>query len=544
MDAPAAGAYVEICGIVKNVIGLADGYPDYQGYTVTCQVYMPSQEALEELDLTVGKRYLIYCTNLHDSDRDMRRGLLDDHPELREELERPLDPDKLSIFEEALNKKDQKSWDVVASYQFDGYLYSMTRAEFDKFQKLTCTIIDQSAMPVFDWELDDDGNPVVSVREYRNYIAETGEIITLTQEEYHKRYETPTIVYLDDTAEEFMASEEGSIWREALYNIEINSRSFPVIGTDDLSLTADFIQSKASITTGRDFTEKELNDGAKVCIISQSLAEENGLSVGDTLSFQHFENDPGVPYQVNISEGPGSAKPVSYFFFDRTMTLQEPVEYTIIGLYSREIEWESVEENLYAFSPNTIFVPKSAVSARMDVSHMAFFRTFRLHNGAMSEFQQAAAQEGYVSMFYINDNGYSAVGEGLSSFQKAIKRALIVGTCIYAVIMILFFLFFPTQEKKTLRVMKALGGKRSVQLRHMMCYCTTILVPGSAVGLFIGLLSWKLVVNSLIENPHPVMEVTVRTATMIEVAGTQLILMLLLSLVTALFMTGRKNLMK
>jgi len=544
VDVPSAGAYVNICGVVENVLGLANGYPDYKGYTVSSYVYMPSMEELENLGLAVGERYLIYSTDLRDNDRAMRSAMMILYPELREEMQQPLDPEKLTVSQAELNRNGVNDQDYVATYEYDGHHYAISRRMFEQFRQLIMDINDESAMPDFTWELDSAGKPVAVLLDSRTYPGNNGESITVTPEAYHERYAEPMIVHLEGTAEEFLASEEGTLWQEALYNIEINSHAFPVIGVEDMNQIADFAESKAAIVAGRDFTEQEQNDGAKVCIMSRSLAEQNGLSVGDSLSVQHFENDPGVPYQINISEGNGSAKPVAYFFFDRTMDLKEAEEYTIVGLYDQEIEWEYVGDNLYCFSPNTIFVPKSAVSARMDYGYGAFFRSFILHNGTIDEFRLAAAEAGYAGLFYFNDNGYSAVGENLDFYKDSVGRALIVGICVYAVVVLLFFLFFPMQQKPVLRIMETLGGKRSTQLKHMMCYCGAILIPGTMIGILAGVLSWKYVVNSLLQNSDTVIEVTVRSSTMLAVGVIQLILTLFLLLLASLLITNGKNIMK
>lgn len=534
---------VSFTGTVENVIGLAEGYPDYTGFKVSGTLFMPSLEKLEKLELTVGGRYLVYSTALRDLDWSLRCEITSSLPQLGGVLIAPFDLDNLTVSETVSDPSVFGAY-VIGYYQIGDFRYELTNVSVDYIRHISVYMENQSAMPNLTWEMDSDRNPVAVIQDYRSYPGENGETVTVTPEEYHERYAEPTIVRLDTTAEEFLAGEEGALWREALYNIEINSHSFPMIGVDDLSLIADFAQSKAAIVEGRDFTAGELSGGEKVCILSRALAELNGLSVGDTLSVQPFENDPGVPYQINISEGNGSARPVAYFFFDRTMDLEAVEEYTIIGLYDQEIRWENIEDNLYAFSPNTIFVPKASVSARMDYGYGAFFRTFRLQNGAIGEFRQAAAAAGYAGMFYFNDNGYSAVEGSMDTYREAAGRALIVGVCVYAVVMLLFFLFFPARERAALRVMETLGSKRSVQLNHMMCHCGAILVPGTVIGTAAGILLWETVVDSLLPGSHAALEINVSTSAMAAVAGIQLIMAMFLSLLAALVMTNGKNLMK
>src|SRR5699024_7722491 len=99
------------------------------------------------------------------------------------------------------------------------------------------------------------------------------------------------------TAEEFLTREAGELWKSALEDIQIQNHSFPMIGVEKLEYIPDFLRGTADIVQGRNFTQEELETGAKVCILSESLAQANGLEVGDTLSVQLFPEDVSLPGQ-------------------------------------------------------------------------------------------------------------------------------------------------------------------------------------------------------------------------------------------------------
>lgn len=538
VEAPQAGAYVQITGVIENVIGLADGYPDYMGFTLSGTVYMPSQKALDSLDLTVGERYLIYTTDLYDNDWFIRCSITMESPELGGKLFDAFDPDRLTVFESEANT------DFAGQYQFDGFAYNLRPAELKNLWKITCQIEDQSAMPNWTWRLDFAGNPTAVVLDYQTYFGKDGELITVTPEAYHERYAGPTIVHLEGTAKEYLESANGALWADALYNIEINSHAFPLIGVDSLSDIADFARNKADIVDGRDFTQQELADGTKVCIISQSLAERNGLRVGDTLTVQVYENDPGIPYQINISQGDGSVNPVACYYFDNTMELYEAESYTIIGLYRQDVEWGNVDDNLYAFTPNTIFVPKTSVQAEVEYGYAGFFRSLILHSGSIEQFQQAAAQAGFSGVFYYHDSGYSAVADSLETYREGAGRALIVGICVYLIVMLLFFLLFPFRQRRVLATMESLGAQRVTQIIHILLHCGGILLPGSILGTAAGVLLWKNVVNALTQGTSGILEIEQDISAMAAISVVQLLAALTMSVLAGLIMTSGKNRMK
>ena len=53
--------------------------------------------------------------------------------------------------------------------------------------------------------------------------------------------------------------------------------SAPVLTVEKLEGLAEFANGNAMVTQGRSFFQQEYDSGAAVCLISESLARENGL---------------------------------------------------------------------------------------------------------------------------------------------------------------------------------------------------------------------------------------------------------------------------
>ena len=88
-----------------------------------------------------------------------------------------------------------------------------------------------------------------------------------------------------------------------------------------------------------------------MCLISESLARENGLNVGDVLPLSLYEDDPGLPpIYARVQE---SCNPRATVFVTQEGFRQE-TEYTIIGLYRQSSEWVTTP---------TSFTPQQCVCA-------------------------------------------------------------------------------------------------------------------------------------------------------------------------------------
>ena len=538
VDAPHVGVSASFTGRVENIIGLAEGYPNYQGFTVSGMLKFPSAEEFESLELTTGSRCLIYGTFLHDNDWALRCMLTDKLPQLNGNLFDAFDPEKLYVWE------TDETVQTVGTYQFDGFVYDIAAWELALMRTIYVKVEDESRMPNYVWDLDSGGNPVAKILDYREYPDNNGRLISVTPAEYNDRYAAPTIVRLEGTAEDFIASEENTIWKNALHNIEINSHAFPMIGVENITDIADFILGKADIVQGRSFTEEELARGARVCVISHSLAQLNGLNVGDTLTAQLYENDPGVPYQINIAEGNGCVNPVACFFYENTMDLHQKEEYTIIGLYEQDVEWDNIDNNLYSFTPNTIFVPQTAISVKMDYGYGGFFRTFVLHNGTINKFQQAASAAGFSNMFYFNDNNYSAVEESLQFYNKSVGSIYWVSAGTYVIMMLLFFLLFPIQQRRVVLMMDTIGASRIRQIIHVMMNSIGIIGPGVLLGTAAGTVLLQKVQSLLAQETYLLPMAEMNVGVILVISGVQFIFVALVTLLIAIVMTRRKNLMR
>lgn len=177
---------------------------------------------------------------------------------------------------------------------------------------------------------------------------------SISAEEYVPNYCVPTIVKLDSTAEDYLRSEEGVLWRTTLAEMEISHHGFPVLAVDKLGYQVTFAREQARIIEGRDFAESERINGSKVCIISETVATANGLKVGDTIDLQTYGYDLNI--NVQQKELRQSTSFPSAAVYSRAMGFTSNMEsYTIVGLYRQTNAWQN-QADPYGMTPNTIFV--------------------------------------------------------------------------------------------------------------------------------------------------------------------------------------------
>lgn len=487
---------VSLVGTVTAVVGLEEGYQDPTGFTAFITLKLPSVESLEEYGLVIGERYLIYGMDYYD--RDWQR---------REWIEE------------------------------DSRIESVTSL---KPRSLTITVENKGIMPQVNYLTAEDGTQYPELITERSYVDENGETVECTMEEYAQRYTVPTMAHLTGTVEEFLTSEDGALWREALEQIEINCHGFPVIGVEKLSYIAGCVQEKLRIVEGRDFTQEELDSGAKVCIISQSLAEKNGISLGDTISLQYYLYDWSSPYQKYIHDGYGVNDPSAYFYtFTTDMTEEET--YTVVGLYRYAEEWGYDGDNIYSITPNTIFAPKTSVTGSMDYAGETSFRTLVLKNGEILNFQQMVADAGYDGLFIYYDQGYSDIADSVTEYMATVGKAAKIGLAAFGVLMGLYLLLFPGQQRKEITIMRSLGAPRRTRGWRIFASSLCILIPGSVLGVAVSIGCWGQI-EKMLQVSERIVPVEIDAVQLLLAAAAQLAAACAAVLVIALWMTRERKL--
>ena len=571
---PGDNIFVQLTGIVERIVALEEGYPDPTGFTIIINATLDNLEAMDALQLEVGERYLIYGTNYVDQDWQLRHDV-SKAMTWNKDTELPeWDLDTL----EGIYDYDSYEQDGITYYTYwtrDEYgalgevittdnladvpsigfkckigdlYHGMDLYCLRQFRSVTITCSNDAILPKTSTYQTEDGEWVCEVTEEISYVDRFGNTIVISGEEKARLYREPTIVHLTGTAEEFLASEEATLWQEALHNVEVNSHAFAIMGVDNLQYIENFDRGEARIVQGRDFIKEELETGAKVCVISKQLAEANGLTVGDTIEPQFYDPDMGLKYQISMSDNGFLPKPL--YYFANTTELQEAQSYTIVGIYEQNnptpalFDQYGEQVNPYGFTSNTIFVPKESIDVTMQYGKSRLFKTVVLQNGTLEDFQLAAIEAGLGEEFQYTDNGYSTVEGSLVTYQENAARAFVVGMTVYGILLLLFLTLFPAREGTVLLTMEALGTERSRRIGYLLSSSLGLLIPGTVLGTGCGILLWDQVVAALTENAAAMLGIQMNAGSITAVAAVQLVAALVLVLLLAVHATKHKSLSK
>lgn len=499
-------------GTIDRVLALQAGYPDCLGYTVTLYLNLPDLETAQALELELGQRYLVSGTHYYDLDWVLRNQIMADYEdrEDRQVVVEAFLTENLRLYDQSILDKYESYGQTVYSvgyYVHDNEIISLDNKEYAMFRKVYLEL---------DWADNYDVDPEL--------------------------YEIPNIVRLEGTAEDFLNSVEGQLWQETLEYLNITSNCFPVLAVEDVANVGDFIRGSARIVQGRAFTAGEAARGERLCVISEQVASASGLSVGDSISLRYYSVDRESPYQEFVEDGSGITNPAAYRFGRTTPFTGEAESYTIVGIYRCGGAWESVEDNLYAISPNTVFVPVNAVTCELSWADQGVFRTVVLHNDALRAFMIMADEAGYEDLFVYYDQGYNDVALSISEYRTMANRAMLVGGIIYGIILLVYLILFPAGLERDLILMDSVGAKRWERMGHVVLSSFGIVFAGTLLGCAGGALLWNRVVEELTKSAEVNLELSLDPLGFLQISVGQLLLVMVLVFLLSIWMTRPRTL--
>lgn len=502
-------------GTVDKVIGMEQGFASPVGNSIALMITAYSKNDLKNLNLLVGGKYLVYGMDYSDLQGTQLNNIIYSNRSIFEELYGNVGADKYGTLDTTPIAK-----------QIDCYM----------------TVCDYSALP---WNYVSGGEFVTLVDERKYYTRdiEGVHMTSISAQEFIPNYCVPTIVKLEGSAEDYLKSEEGILWRTTLDEMEISHHGFPVLAVDKLNYQIAFAREQARIVEGRDFTENERISDSKVCILSETVATANNLKVGDTIEMQTYGYDLNINVQqMELRLSTSFPKAAVY---SRAMGFTSDMErYTIVGLYRQNNAWQN-QGDPYGITPNTIFVPKSSISEEMLVGKSGIFYTMVLQNGKMDEFKQYQENAGYPDLFICMDQGYGEIVVGLNAYEVISANALKAGMIGCNVIMILFFALFPCLQNKTLATMGSLGTSRGKRIEYIVVSTVCLLIPGIVIGGFAGVLLWERVAVTLMETIHVQVPLEANMTVLVPglMAG-MFVILVVITLIVACFESSSKGFMR
>ncbi len=273
----------------------------------------------------------------------------------------------------------------------------------------------------------------------------------------------------------------------------INSRSFGVMTTNDLTGIPAFHLGNMFIPEGRMITEEEYASGAKVCMISTDLAKLQGWNVGDKIDFSFYEYNNFVNATIW-----GSRLSPRYTYTDPDHFFDNG-EYEIVGTYNvRPLTGTSaVSASAVSVPWNTIYIPERSLEnapAEEDRPVTGALLTIWLENGKIEPFIErmnelgitGAKQGDYEARFTFYDQGYSRIQPSLEALSGTAELLLILSSSLLVIAALLLAFFYAQSQKQSIGTMRLLGCSKARAFAAVMLSALIIAVTGALIGAAIG----------------------------------------------------------
>ena len=481
-------------GQVLGIYGLNDAFRDPSGQRASVSLHQEYDDPAELLHPEAGKRYLLLSRSYTDDEWYLRQHVADF---IFMDTNVQSDPWSLDILGNLIR------YDQRANPDGTKYCRPAHDGEFtDDAEGLVELAPDEliysdptTGVEVMNVDLDSFGLFSFAV----DMFKDTGEIMVEDPQQPgnwrpetvdYTQYNLPSIQELPDgvTAQEVIDST--SSWRMAMESIQTNNHSVPVLAVDSVEGMLEFASGRTQITQGRSISQEEYRDGAAVCLISETLARESGLDVGDTLPLSLYEKEKNLmPTTV------GNSDPTASYYLPQR-GFQQETEYTVIGLYRQSNEWS---QGVASFTPNTVLVPRKSVICAVEtgetglgVSSGCLWETMVLQNGTIDQMEARLEENDLGGTVTYYDQGYSDIVESLDGYTRVSRTVLLVGLALWAVVLAAYCVLLPTQEGKTALRMWTLGAKQRDITGQIWTPSALMALAGTIIALAVSIpgMSW------------------------------------------------------
>ena len=287
--------------------------------------------------------------------------------------------------------------------------------------------------------------------------------------------------------EGFFETERGAFFQEIIDAYEITANSLNAVATSDMAAMRPFHSSGVRIAQGRPFSEEDYVVGAKVCLVSEYVAELNGWQVGDTLSLSFYE----TKYLFGeIYRTPSFRMPAEGFF--------DEGEFTIVGLYAGNVIRDFTGARAYSkgdtLDAKDVLIPASAVSNAPAPELSQHTTTIRLDKDETQAFLAEMAASGlmeeqpggYELGLTVYDQGYSHVAPGLEQLSRVSRLMLLLSLATAGAAALALALIHVLRMRRELAAMRSLGTKKGQIAGVALLGVLLVCLLGAAAGAYAG----------------------------------------------------------
>jgi hypothetical protein len=315
-----------------------------------------------------------------------------------------------------------------------------------------------------------------------------------------------SVIELEGGLEEALASDAWQTIEEMLGNTGISANSFQILTTNDPVSLFRLNQRRNLFWEGRKFSAREIEDGARVCLVSRQFAEHNGLEVGDTLFLRLYNSVLGMDTATYLTSDGGEYVTRSFWvpsLYRPELEITEPAGYTVIGIYHTL----SAEPGDYAITPNTVILPDHSVgtlkgepvSLYTVPSHTPLLSdAMIIPNGRTEESRIAinGIAEGYGSLFRFYDQGYESLMKILRNLRFGAAWILSLSAAVWAAVAFLFAMFYIARKRKEAFILRAIGVSQRKRFRWVYTQSVILIMVSLGITVSVTLPIYGNIVNN------------------------------------------------
>ena len=280
---------------------------------------------------------------------------------------------------------------------------------------------------------------------------------------------------------------------------------FPVTGTHSTNLLMSFYNKQSFISEGRDISDEEFANGKNVCLISKTFAQNNNLTVGNSVDTHLSYTNAAAPASNDLWLN-GSTT----FGFEplgsngKVYTPFEDNSYKIVGIYETSGS-SSFNFDNYELGADEMIVPMNSIKHR-DSNNIVRFgpmrgntTSFQIANGAIPQFMEQWEKLGNDNLevtFY--DMGYSQLQSGIENMRNIAILLLGVGALMVVFLLLFFTHLFITKQKERTAIERCMGMTKGQCRRSLLIGLVSLILLGGVTGSLVGgILSQKVSAASI-----------------------------------------------
>ncbi len=276
------------------------------------------------------------------------------------------------------------------------------------------------------------------------------------------------------------------LWNNLIREREMKQLSHPVLPVSDPNLL-NFHRRNIANIRGREITEEEYANGARVCMVAKEFAQKNLLYEGDKITLPLIGSLYGYQEINEFGSTTRFSLPVQHLLDAQGKPLEPffEAEYEIVGIFDPRYR---CEELTYS---DLIIVPSRSIEGS-DEGHILYAgamddsnTSFMIPNGSIEEFDAAlreAVPEAERLDIYYDDMGYARSVENLNDAKKTAALLFAVGVLAAGAIIALLLYFFVVMEKKRTAVERSLGMTKGQCRISLMAGLMVLSLAATAIG--------------------------------------------------------------